>query len=73
MIELELNNTCSVSTRKRMCGVSGRNLRIRRTRSVGTRRMMLTLWLADKILDAVGDDELSKDAIAVAQKHLEAS
>ena len=34
---------------------------------------MLTLWLADKILDAVGDDELSKDAIAVAQKHLEAS
>jgi len=35
--------------------------------------MMLTLWLADKILDAVGDDELSKDAIAVAQKHIEAS
>ena len=34
---------------------------------------MLTLWLADKILDAVGDDELSKDAIAVAQKHIEAS
>ena len=24
---------------------------------------MLTLWLADKVLDAVGDDELSKDAI----------
>ena len=34
---------------------------------------MLTLWLADKILDAVGDDELSKDAITVAQKHIEAS
>ena len=34
---------------------------------------MLTLWLADKILDAVGDDELSKDAIAVAQEHIEAS
>ena len=29
---------------------------------------MLTLWLADKVLDAVGDDELSKDAITIAQK-----
>ena len=27
---------------------------------------MLTLWLADKVLDAVGDDELSKDAITIA-------
>ena len=39
----------------------------------GEEKEMLTLWLADKILDAVGDDELSKDAIAVAQKHIEAS
>ena len=39
----------------------------------GDEKEMLTLWLADKILDAVGDDELSKDAIAVAQKHIEAS
>lgn len=29
---------------------------------------MLTLWLADKVLDAVGDEEeLSHDAITVAQ------
>ena len=39
----------------------------------GDEKEMLTLWLADKILDAVGDDELSKDAITVAQKHIEAS
>ena len=39
----------------------------------GDEKEMLTLWLADKILDAVGDDELSKDAIAVAQEHIEAS
>ena len=39
----------------------------------GEEKEMLTLWLADKILDAVGDDELSKDAIAVAQEHIEAS
>ena len=39
----------------------------------GDETEMLTLWLADKILDAVGDDELSKDAIAVAQEHIEAS
>ena len=39
----------------------------------GDEKEMLTLWLADKILDAVGDDELSKDAIAVAQEHVEAS
>ena len=32
---------------------------------------MLTLWLADKVLDAVGDDELSKDAITVAQEHIQ--
>jgi hypothetical protein len=32
---------------------------------------MLTLWLADKVLDAVGDDELSKDAIAVAQEQIQ--
>ena len=31
---------------------------------------MLTLWLADKVLDAVGaEDEISYDAITVAQKH----
>ena len=29
---------------------------------------MLTLWLADKVLDAGGDDELSKDAITIAQE-----
>ena len=39
----------------------------------GDEKEMLTLWLADKILDAVGDDELSKDAITVAQEHIEAS
>ena len=39
----------------------------------GDEKEMLTLWLADKILDAVGDDELSKDAIIVAQEHIEAS
>ena len=32
---------------------------------------MLTLWLADKVLDAVGtEDEISYDAITVAQKHV---
>ena len=31
---------------------------------------MLTLWLADKILDVVGDDELSNDAITVAQEQI---
>ena len=31
---------------------------------------MLTLWLADKVLDAVGDDELSNDAITVAQEQI---
>ncbi len=39
----------------------------------GDEKEMLTLWLADKILDAVGDDELSKDAITVAQEYIEAS
>ncbi|MBQ6423257.1 MAG: helix-turn-helix transcriptional regulator [Prevotella sp.] len=34
---------------------------------------MLTLWLADKNLDAVGDDELGNDAITVAQEYIEAS
>ena len=32
---------------------------------------MLTLWLADKVLDAVGDDELSNDAIIVAQEQIQ--
>ena len=32
---------------------------------------MLTLWLADKVLDAVGDDELSYDAITVAQEQIQ--
>ena len=33
---------------------------------------MLTLWLADKDLDAVGaEDEISYDAITVAQKHVQ--
>ena len=33
---------------------------------------MLTLWLADKVLDAVGtEDEISYDAITVAQKHVQ--
>ena len=32
---------------------------------------MLTLWLGDKVLDAVGtEDEISYDAITVAQKHV---
>ena len=32
---------------------------------------MLTLWLADKVLDAVGtEDEISYDAITVAQRHV---
>ena len=32
---------------------------------------LLTLWLADKVLDAVGDeDELKHDAIEVAQKRI---
>ena len=39
----------------------------------GDEKEMLTLWLADKILDAVGDDELSKDAITVAQEYIEAT
>ena len=34
---------------------------------------MLTLWLADKVLDAVGDDELSNDAIIVAQVQIQKS
>ena len=38
----------------------------------GDEKEMLTLQLADKILDAVGDDELSKDAITVAQEYIEA-
>ena len=32
---------------------------------------MLMLWLADKVLDAVGDDELSYDAITVAQEQIQ--
>lgn len=32
---------------------------------------MLTLWLADKVLDAVGDDELGNDAIIVAQEQIQ--
>ena len=32
---------------------------------------MLTLWLADKVLDAVGDDELRNDAIKVAQEQIQ--
>ena len=32
---------------------------------------MLTLWLADKVLDAVGDDELSNEAITVAQEQIQ--
>ena len=39
----------------------------------GDEKEMLTLWLADKILDAVGDDELGNDAITVAQEYIEAS
>lgn len=31
---------------------------------------MLTLWLVDKVLDAVGDDELRNDAIKVAQEQI---
>lgn len=35
---------------------------------------MLTLWLADKVLDAVGAEEaISYDAITVAQKHVQSS
>ena len=35
---------------------------------------MLTLWLADKVLDAVGaEEEISYDAITVAQKHVQSS
>ena len=36
------NNICSASTHRRMPAASGRNLRIWRTRSVGTRRMILS-------------------------------
>ena len=36
----------------------------------GDEKEMLTLWLADKILDAVGDDELSEDAITVALEQI---
>ena len=33
---------------------------------------MLTLWLADKVLDALdGESELSQDAIIVAQKQIQ--
>ena len=32
---------------------------------------MLTLWLADIVHDAVGDDELSNDAITVAQEQIQ--
>lgn len=35
------------------------------------KKEMLTLWLADKVLDAVGDEEeLSHDAITVAQSNI---
>lgn len=35
---------------------------------------MLTLWLADKVLDVVGaEEEISYDAITVAQKHVQSS
>ena len=35
---------------------------------------MLTLWLVDKVLDAVGaEEEISYDAITVAQKHVQSS
>lgn len=35
---------------------------------------MLTLWLADKVLDAVGaEEEIGYDAITVAQKHVQSS
>ena len=35
---------------------------------------MLTLWLAGKVLDAVGaEEEISYDAITVAQKHVQSS
>lgn len=35
---------------------------------------MLTLWLADKVLDAVGaEEEISYDAMTVAQKHVQSS
>ena len=35
---------------------------------------MLTLWLADKVLDAVGaEEEIRYDAITVAQKHVQSS
>ena len=35
---------------------------------------MLTLWLADEVLDAVGaEEEISYDAITVAQKHVQSS
>ena len=35
---------------------------------------MLTLWLADIVLDAVGaEEEISYDAITVAQKHVQSS
>lgn len=37
----------------------------------GDEKEMLTLWLADKVLDAVGDDELSKDAITIAQEQIQ--
>lgn len=34
---------------------------------------MLTLWLADKVLDAIdGEDELCSDAIAVAHQRIKA-
>lgn len=37
------------------------------------KKEMLTLWLADKILDAVdGEDELCSDAITVARKRIKA-
>ena len=32
---------------------------------------MLMLWLADKVLDAVGDDEFRNDAIKVAQEQIQ--
>lgn len=34
------------------------------------RRLLLTLWLADQIIDLVSNNEFSIDAIQLAKKHL---
>ena len=73
MIELELQQYLLREYPQESARCEWKELNHLKNSFCGDEKEMLTLWLADKILDAVGDDELSKDAIAVAQEHIEAS